>query len=353
MIRLHSYSFVVALSLGVAVALPAQSTKKRDRERDIERTADDISRTVERAVDGAMRTVDKTLDRTMRALTSSRFSDQDWQQGGDRIDSTFSFSRDGTIDLTSVSGDIIVTGWNRAEVKVHARTERGHLRWSASSSRVTIETESIRGRMGDTRYELSVPEGVRVIMKSMSGDVSAKGTRGPVDANTTSGDIEVADAAGRVELQTISGDITASRLSGEVEGSTVSGSIDAEEVEARSVHVESTSGDLTLGNVRSKDVSASTVSGEVEYTGPIETGGQYEFHSHSGTITLHVPSSVSARFSVETFSGELDSAFPVTIQPSRDRQRGRRIDFTVGGGDARVIAETFSGNVEIRRDARR
>ncbi len=352
MTRTNTFVPLLALAFGVAAALPAQSKREKDRERDIERTAESISRTVERSVGQAMRTVDKTLDRTFRALQAARYND-DYRQGGDRIDTSFTFSRSGVIDLTSISGDIVVTGWSRGEVRVHAQTERGRLRWNFSSSRVTIETESYRGRMGDTRYELSVPEGARVILRSTSGDLSSKGTRGPVDANTTSGDVDVSDASDRVELQSVSGDVTASHLSGEVQVGSVSGSISLQDVDARSLHAESTSGDVTLENVRSKDTGASTVSGDVEYRGTIESGGQYEFHSHSGDVTLNIPANVSARFSVETFSGELDSSFPVTIQPSRNGQKGRRIDFTLGGGDAKVTAETFSGNVEIRRDSRR
>jgi DUF4097 and DUF4098 domain-containing protein YvlB len=351
--RPRSRFTLFALVAVAAAALPAQSSKTK-RERDIERTAEQIGRTVERAIDGAMRAVEKGLDQATRSYQSGRHDDRDAQQGADRVDTTFSFSRTGVVDLTSINGDISVTGWSRAQVRVLAHSDRGRLRWSHTSSRVTIETESNRGRTGGTAYELSVPHGVRVIMRSTSGDLSAKGTRGDVDANTTNGNIDVSEAGDRVELQSLSGDITASNLGGEVRLSSVSGEVTVDNVDARSLRVESTSGDLALTGIRSKDVAAETVNGDVSYQGAIESGGQYEFHSHSGNITIDIPANASARFSVETFSGELDSAFPVTIQPSsRERKQGRRIDFSLGAGNARVIAETFSGDVEIRRDTRR
>lgn len=337
----------LALTVGAGV-LPGQS----NRERDLGRTAERIGRVVEKSVDAAMKVVEETLRNLDHTL--DRESNRRFQQGGDRIDTTFAFPRDGVVDLSSVSGDIIVTGWNRGQARVRASSERGQLRWRFSSSRITIETQTVRGRMGETKYELSVPEGTRVIMRSTSGNLIARGVRAAVDANTTSGDIEVTDAVERIELQTISGEVRASKLRGEVEAGSVSGSVELEDVEGRSIHLESTSGDLVLINARSKDIATSTVSGELEYRGTIESGGTYEFHSHSGTITLTIPANASARFSVETFSGELDSDFPVTLQPDRTRNRqGRRLEFVLGGGDARVIAETFSGNVEIRRDSRR
>ena len=66
-------------------------------------------------------------------------------------------------------------------------------------------------------------------------------------------------------------------------------------------------------------------------------------------VTLTIPPNSSARFSVETFSGEVDSDFPFTLQPNRERRQGSRLEFNVGAGEARVTAESFSGGVVIRR----
>ena len=52
--------------------------------------------------------------------------------------------------------------------------------------------------LGDSRFEVSVPVGVRVIARSTSGDVSVRGTRGQVEARSTSGDVEVTEAIDRL-----------------------------------------------------------------------------------------------------------------------------------------------------------
>jgi DUF4097 and DUF4098 domain-containing protein YvlB len=353
--RTRALLALTAIALATAPVLPAQS----GTERNLDRLADRISREVERSVEQAMRSVALALgDLRYRVGDHDlpyRLHDPDLQDGGQRIDTTFAFSRTGLIDLTSVSGDIVVTGWNRDQVRVTARTERGRLRWRLTSSRVTIETESVRGRTGDTRYELSVPQGVRVVLRSTSGDLTANDIHGPVDANTINGEVEVTDAIDRVGLRSLSGDIHASRLTGDIEGGSVNGTIRIDDADARSIQLGSTSGDLVFRNVRTRSASASTVSGDVEYHGTIESGGQYDFHSHSGDISLYVPANVNAQFSVATFNGDLDSGgFPITLQPSRNRQRGQRLEFTLGsGGDARVVAETFSGNIVLHRDGRR
>jgi DUF4097 and DUF4098 domain-containing protein YvlB len=271
-----------------------------------------------------------------------------------RIDTSFAFSRTGTVDLSLISGEIIVTGSSRDEIKVRAYSERGRLEMDAGSSHFSLEAHSDRGRMGDTKYEVSVPAGVRLLMRTTSGDLQASGVRGPVEGHSTSGDVQISDASGRVILESVSGDVRGHRLSGEVRAQSVSGDVELEDVNG-DVRIESTSGEISLTRVTSKDVDATTVSGEVTYQGSIDRGGRYEFHSHSGDIRLEVPSDLSARFAIETFSGSLDSGgFPITLQPGeRTGRRPRRFEFTIGGGDAKITAESFSGDIVLSRGSRR
>ena len=268
-----------------------------------------------------------------------------------RIDTTFTFSRTGVVDLTQVSGDVIVTAWDRGEARIRAYAERGRIRSSLSSSRLTLEIESVRGRVGDSRFEVSVPVGVRVLARSTSGDVTVKGTKGPVDARSTSGDVTVTEATDRVVIESVSGDVHASQLTGEVRSESVSGTIEIRNASGE-VRAETTSGDVSLLGVTSRSVFATTVSGEVEYDGTIDANGRYEFHSHSGDIRLEIPESSGAQFTVETFSGSLDTEFKLTLQPGqRSTGRPRRFEFTLGNGSARVTAESFSGDVVLARRA--
>lgn len=289
------------------------------------------------------------------SATAQRNRDRDRDdQPRSRIDTTLAFSRTGTIELSLISGDIIVTGSSRDEIRVRAYSERGRLEMDASSSHFSLDARSDRGRMGDTRFELSVPAGARLIMRTTSGSVEATGVKGPVEGHSTSGDVSIADASGRVILESVSGDVNGRRLSGEVRAQSVSGDVELEEVNG-DVRVESTSGEISLTRVTSKDVYATTVSGEVNFQGTIDRGGRYEFHSHSGDIHLDMPSDLSARFAIETFSGSLDAGgFPITLQPGdRTGRRQRRFEFTIGGGDAKITAESFSGDIILGRGSRR
>lgn len=277
---------------------------------------------------------------------------EDSQDVQSRLDTTFAFSRTGVVDLTQIAGDVVVTAWDRGEARIRAYAERGRIRSNLSSSRLTLEIESVRGRVGDSKFEVSVPVGVRVIARSTSGDVTVKGTRGAVDARSTSGDVTVTDATDRIVLESVSGDVHASQLTGDVRSESVSGTVEIRDATG-DVRAETTSGDVTLLGVSSRSVFATTVSGEVEYDGTIDANGRYEFHSHSGDIRLEIPESSGAQFTVETFSGSLDSEFRLTLQPGqRSTGRPRRFEFTLGTGSARVTAESFSGDITLARRAR-
>lgn len=344
-------SLVAVLLVASATLLPAQSSREREREREreierrAERLARNIEKTVEASIDGAMRSVENALEYGYRRQGDSR-------QSTTRIDTTFAFSSDGTVDLTSFNGDIVVTGWNRKEARVKASADRGSLRFRFTSSRISVETDVYRGRTGESTYEVTVPEGVRVVLRSMQGDLSVRGVKGSVDLHTNNGDVEVVDATGSVEMVSLSGDAVGMRIRGDVDATSLSSSVRLTDVQGSVVKAESTSGSIELINIVSPDVEASTVSGEVEFIGPLDPKGRYDFQSHSGGVTLTIPPTSSARFSVETFNGEVDSDFPFTLQPNRERRQGQRLEFSVGAGEARVSAESFSGGIVIRRARR-
>ena len=303
-----------ALTLACATVLPAQSRRDRDRDRD--RDDDDYTST---------------------------------------IDTTVALGRGAVVDLSLISGEIIVTGWARGEAKVHATSERGELELQASSSRLSLDVHGGRHGMGDTRYEVSVPYGTRVLTHSVSGDQTIHAVRGEVEARTVSGDLDI-DDVGALTFESISGDLTFGTIAGELDGTTVSGDLEIGSVTG-DVRLETTSGDVTLRRARAKVVRIESVSGEIEYNGPIDRDGRYEFRTHSGDVTLGLPGDVSAQLDMETFSGDIDSDFPLKLPADRDDDdrpgpRQHHVIATLGGGGARITANTFSGTVHLQRASR-
>ncbi|HEX2779348.1 MAG TPA: DUF4097 family beta strand repeat-containing protein [Gemmatimonadaceae bacterium] len=266
-----------------------------------------------------------------------------------KLDTTVTISRDGTVDLQLISGEIIVSAGTGNQVRIKAWSERGQLELTASPSRVSLDVHSTRGRMGDTRYEVTVPTGVRLELKSVSGDITAHGVGGELEAGAVSGDVEVSDARGRVELESVSGDVRGERLSGDVRVSAVSGDVNLTDVTG-DLDVETVSGEMNLDRVNLKTLRSETVSGDLTYEGSLDSDGRYEFHSQSGEVRLRIPANAGGSVRIETFSGSLESDFPMTMQPGeRGAQRPKRMEFTFGKGGARITAETFSGDITIER----
>src|SRR5262249_27504776 len=93
-----------------------------------------------------------------------------------RLDTTFSFDRNGSGTVSAGVGSINIVGWSRDQVHVRADGS-DNVRLDGSSSRMTL---NINGRRGDVNIEVSVPIGVRVSASTHSGSVSIRGTRGTV-----------------------------------------------------------------------------------------------------------------------------------------------------------------------------
>jgi DUF4097 and DUF4098 domain-containing protein YvlB len=168
-----------------------------------------------------------------------------------------------------------------------------------------------------------------VDVETSSGKVTVVGAR-DVEAMSLSGDLEVRQASGAVTLSTNNGDCTVGEAKGSVEASSVSGDVLVRKSWSRIVRLETTNG---------------TISFESE----IAPDGRYEFVSHDGGILLALPKTASALVGITTWSGTVQSEFPVTLRPgfSADSVGTKRYTFTLGQGTARITAETFSGDVSI------
>ena len=266
-----------------------------------------------------------------------------------RIDSTFAFDKGSWVDVGIISGDIVVTGWTRPEAKIYASTERGWLDVQLSSHRLTLQTRSDRGHSGNTRVEIMVPIGTRVQVSSVSGSIRVAGTDSEVEAGSVSGSIEVLGATDRITVHTVSGKVHAAKLRGRTRLGTTSNSIEVEDV-VGDLSAGSVSGKITLTGVKSSHVSAETVSGSVTYDGSIDPAGSYELSTHSGNVRMNIPDNSAANLELETFSGRISSAFPITLQPgeiSSMARHGKKMEFTIGKGGARITGSTFSGNITI------
>jgi len=270
-----------------------------------------------------------------------------------RIDTTIAFDRNGTVTLVAGNGDISVSGSTDGQLRVRVASENNDVRFDASSGRATVQIAN--GRHGsDGKFEVSVPQGVRVIARSQSGDIQIRGTHGEVEVHAQNGDVIVEDVATRLTVNTLSGEITAANIVGDVEIGTTSGDVKINDLRG-SVDVATVSGDIDLRGLTSKLVRAKTTSGDVTFDGLVDPAGRYDLTAHSGDIRIHVQRDASAQLTVSTWNGGIDSQFPITLKPGEHGigiANSKRFTFDIGGGAARISAETFSGDITVSSNGR-
>jgi DUF4097 and DUF4098 domain-containing protein YvlB len=247
------------------------------------------------------------------------------------------------------------------------------------------------------------PRGATVNVRTLSGHVDVSDVA-DARVEALSGDVEVRRVSKAVLISCLSGDVSVSDVSGPVRAVTVSGSVEARNARAISAgdgfEAKSTSGDVTMEDVKHAQVVSATVSGSLLYTGALARGGAYDFRTISGDVTMEIPADSSFNIHARVVvSGDIDTDFPVktaaigagaprvaptAAQPAQPAQPatpipaptpdpmpwptppqnvrprpGRmkppkepeqaRLDGTVGGGDATVNMSSFSGSLHLRK----
>jgi DUF4097 and DUF4098 domain-containing protein YvlB len=199
---------------------------------------------------------------------------------------------------------------------------------------VSKDTLVVSPMMGGDPVTIKVGDNTRVMKDRQPvkvEDIKVDDVANRLDIGTLSGDVEAHRVNGDVQIKSVSGDIRLSDFKGDFEGETVSGSIE-------------------LRNATGRYIRSHTTSGDLAYEGSIDPSGRYELSAHSGDIRLDIPSNTSAQLSVSTWSGTLDSDFPITLRPGEHgigAGQAKRFTFDIGGGAARISAETFSGDITI------
>ena len=271
----------------------------------------------------------------------------------EKFDTTVAMDRGGTVSISVYSGRVNVLGVSGSQVRVKGWVDRGDFKFDSHAGSVRMDIEPDGRHGGNADLEITVPIGTRVQIDGFSAPYTVKGTKGEVKLQTMSGNVEVTDVVGRAAVETVSGNILAKNIDGDLRAESVSGRLDISDVNG-DIEGESISGHIWIDGAKAKAVKAETVSSSVSYNGTIDPQGTYEFKSNSGRITLGVPADIGATVSLETFNGNVDSDFPVTMGSGTNRMgRDSKFEFKIGNGRARITLETFSGNIRIQRGTSR
>lgn len=220
------------------------------------------------------------------------------------------------IEINGIKGNIRAEATSGSEVEVvankHSRRsnpDEVQIRMLKHSGGVTICAVYPRGGPGepndcqpgggnshthnnDVRVDfiVRVPSGVRLVARTVDGDVDAASLNDNIEAYSVLGNIRIS-TAGYAQAKTVTGSITAS-------------------------------------------------------LGDANWPGQIEFETITGEITLRLPAKSNTELHAESITGIISTEFPLTIQGSVNRQE---MNGTIGNGGRKLVLKTISGPIKLLR----
>jgi hypothetical protein len=280
--------------------------------------------------------------------------------------------------LEQPTGDVIVEGWDRPEIKVTVDDSEGYFELEQNGSTVVvhnrpgrfnvvkflepaqaelrelgIEVDRVAARIerqverqvrragrrvnidlglsawrGGRDYYVMVPHDCDLNLRTSSGDISVSGVRGNLFVQTTSGDARLRNVAGNLIMNSASGDLQLDGFRGKLGLRTSSGDIKTRGITVNEVNASSASGDVAL------DLATMPESG-------------FEVKTVSGEISLHIPEDARFRADIHTISGSIKSGYPREQVDYRSTHK-RATVLDVNGGGVAIRLTTVSGDVYVR-----
>lgn len=279
---------------------------------------------------------------------------------GTPINETRAVNATARIDVSNIKGSVTVSGWDKSEVAISGTLGDGAKKLSVEGSgdRLSIKVEApdkqgwfswgADTRMGDSLLDIKVPKGAEMKIEVVSADVSLSGVAGrTLNVDSVSGKLRLDSGAKELELDSVSGDIEVSGGAERAHVETVSGNIRARGL-AGMVKFETVSGDIDAENGGYREVTAGTVSGDITLRGKPDASARIDVETMSGDVHLYLPADASARLNASTFSGRIRSDFGSVTEP--EHGPGSSLEATAGSGSGQVKLETFSGDIDIRKE---
>ncbi len=244
----------------------------------------------------------------------------------------------GALVIRTVSGSLQITnvGGQLSAQSVSGLIRATDLREDAevSATSGSVRVERVGGRLG---------------ARSVSGAVYVFDVAGDAEVGTTSDSITVEKVRGRVTASSISGRVLARQVQEGVRANTVNGSIEITGVKGGIV-ADTTSGTVTLRDVESEEVRVNSHSGSVRFQGKVSRTGRYVFNSFSGEVTVTLPADTEFNVLAKTFSGDIETDFPVQVGVGSSlSSRNRKLQATHGKGGAQLNLTSFSASLRIKK----
>jgi DUF4097 and DUF4098 domain-containing protein YvlB len=264
-----------------------------------------------------------------------------WAAGDGRIEKTFDTTREPRISLINLQGQVLVRGWEKAQV---------HVVYTVASPRVEVDSEIVPNTGAaekihfDTHlldstlpvneqgvdYTVDVPAGASLEIRNSQGKIFVQGMQADASVQSVGADISIRDYSGRLMVHSVAGDIEIVRPAGNVEAYSITGNL----------HFVSPSTTRLHG---------STTSGSITYQGDFIDRGDYIFSTYNGDLDILCPVAASYELSAKTLKGKLVNTMPMTHRRESASPLGTANSLlgSRNAGKATLELTSFSGNIRI------
>jgi hypothetical protein len=265
-----------------------------------------------------------------------------WAAGEGRLDKTFDTTREPRISLINLKGNILVRGWDKAQV---------HVVYTVDSPRVEVDSEilpntgpaekvhfdthlldsTLPANEQGADYTLDVPVGASLEIRNPQGRIRVEGMQADASVQSVGGNISIRDYSGHLLVRSVAGDIEVIRPSGNVDAYSVTGSLHFVSPATTRLH-------------------GSTTSGGILYEGDFMERGDYILSAYSGDVEIVCPPSASYELRAKTLKGKVINTMPMTRRRESASPLGASNSLlgTRNTGKANVELTSFSGNIRIR-----
>jgi DUF4097 and DUF4098 domain-containing protein YvlB len=218
-------------------------------------------------------------------------------------------------NITAAHGDVHLNTIS-GSVQVHFSTDKGDFSAHQVDGDITAD-----GRCND--LTLSEVKGKIALNGDIFGEAHMENLTGPIHLHTSVTDLEMGSLPGDMTLN--DDDLRVTEARGPVRVTTHSKNVDLAQIYG-DVFVDDRDGNITIEPAGTYSIDAKNTSGK-------------------GDLELTLPPNVSASINAYTRNGDIVSDYPMPAVEGESK----RVNFTVGGGQAKISLSTEVGDVRIKK----
>lgn len=229
---------------------------------------------------------------------------------------TYPLAAGGRVSLENINGSVIISAWDRNEVKVDA------VKWAYTRERLSEAKIEVSANAGSIYIKTDYPDQNQTFTDDRYGR-----RENPATVEYT---LTVPRGARLDSIELINGGIEISGVAGDVRASSING-----RVQARGL-----TGEARL----------STINGRLEATfDRLDVSNPISLNSVNGSVSLTIPSDSNAELKASTVHGGINNDFGLPVR--RGKYVGRDLAGRLGQGGPRIKLDNVNGSITINHAA--